>query len=335
MDSQPPGAGGPQELKTNRSLFPILVFASSHSRKSAERSRPNGSRQKLTVHRGTQIVSSPARVRSTRTRSAPSFRKCSTEGDYLPLDIMGIKLSKWLRQGSTVFLGAFIAFGADFHLVGSEGLAGISQPRINLVIFTEGVPVCDVPHKKHSASPVAESVDMLLFQGRAQFCAHNYGLVRPYIHNRDFVRRGWIADARERIREQPQAEMTFEIISGSLPRISQPNDSDRFRPKFNVSDAKLRDSAVGPQLPFGCSLGDKNECARSKNQQESKKTKDRLAAPYSEYVSFGSFVASAICLGIAFWVSCAGRFLIGAVIAFYSIFGLLFRIDLWSLWGML
>jgi hypothetical protein len=133
------------------------------------------------------------------------------------------------------------------------------------------------------------------------------------------------------MRQHGQSQVGLISIGWSTPEIGNLDDNrDRIviveRLKVNVAWPD-----ISPQLPFGAFISTSYEANRSKPQHPSYNSDEPFAGPNSENRSLWSVIATMLVLLAASRIYLRGWPMIGGILAAYGIFGLLLRIDLWSL----
>lgn len=127
------------------------------------------------------------------------------------------------------------------------------------------------------------------------------------------------------------AASVFEAISGGLSVVLE-GDSDVGLPFLvGIKNPNVFNADICPELPRGILVSVGDEARGSEPQHPSNYAKQPLARLDPEDRSLGSVLATLLAIMVASAAYWRGWRAVGCVLAAYGIFGLLLRLDLWSL----
>jgi hypothetical protein len=122
-----------------------------------------------------------------------------------------------------------------------------------------------------------------------------------------------------------------KIAGGGLPGVLETNLDNRSFPDLKITDSSPPNINVGAELPLRGPFSASYKANGSSPQHQRDYRKQPFAGFDAEYRDLRSVLAAVLTLLFATWIYLRGWSALGWAAAAYGIFGLLLRLDLWSL----
>lgn len=184
-------------------------------------------------------------------------------------------------------------------------------------------------HAEHDDFQRAGFISVLVFKGERDATSDLDRRWGPWSDNYHFLRK-WTNLPQSLWRDDENAPLVDQIIRGGLASILQGNIGPQYAPLKPIHPTIFYEN-ISSQLPLGSLITASNEADSGSPQHQRNDREQPFVRLDAEDRQFGSVLAATFTLLWATWVYLRGRFVLGWVVAAYAIFGLMLRLDLWSL----
>lgn len=254
----------------------------------------------------------PARCRSDR----PANERC--EDPVL-----------WRKRHKLVCLVAVLACFESIFPIGNA--AGGERPsKTEEAVVSENVVVANEAKEKERRVSVINGPILILrqWQGHSdvsiEFASTGYSTLGPSGHLSNFnIPRRFIYGSKLKSDQNPH------VRGWRLPYVSKGDHNPRLLARLKIFDISPFDIDISAKLPLGSLIRTSYEADSSGPQHEGDNRQQPLTRLDSK--DFRSLIAAMFTLLFATWIYLRGWTVIGWTVAAYAIFGLLLRLDLWSL----